>query len=146
MFNTENMIKECIDEPSLVFKYIRNGYYDIVDKLIDNNMINVNLVDCVGNDVVTRLLKARQYNFAISVENNSEIKLTEHDAYKWQSMQEAIDNPKITDEVKECLEIYNFNNRKEDKEYECHFCATACVVNKEKNKILFIHHKKLSVN
>ena len=44
----------------------------------------------------------------------------------------------ITDEVKECLEIYNFNNRKEDKEYECHFCATACVVNKEKNKILFI--------
>ena len=62
MFNTENMIKECIDEPSLVFKYIRNGYYDIVDKLIDNNMINVNLVDCVGNDVVTRLLKARQYN------------------------------------------------------------------------------------
>lgn len=62
MFNTENMIKECIDEPSLVFKYIRNGYYDIVDKLIDNNLINVNLVDCVGNDVVTRLLKARQYN------------------------------------------------------------------------------------
>ena len=88
--------------------------------------------------------KARQYNFAITVEKNGEIKLTEHDAYKWQSMKDAIDNPKITDEVKECLEIYNFNSRKSVKEYECHFCATACIVNQEKDKILFIHHKKLN--
>ena len=47
-------------------------------------------------------------------------------------------------EVKECLEIYNFNSRKSVKEYECHFCATACIVNQEKDKILFIHHKKLN--
>lgn len=27
---------------------------------------------------------------------------------------------------------------------EIHFCATACIVNKEDNTILFIHHKKLN--
>lgn len=27
---------------------------------------------------------------------------------------------------------------------ECHFCATACIIDKEEKKILFIHHKKLN--
>ncbi len=27
---------------------------------------------------------------------------------------------------------------------ECHFCATACVVDKETKKVLFIYHKKLN--
>lgn len=89
-------------------------------------------------------MKARQYNFAIKVEKNGVIKLTEHDAYKWESLQDARDNTKITDEVKECLEIYNFNNKYKNLDFECHFCATACILNKEKNKILFIHHKKLN--
>lgn len=53
---------ESIDEPSLIFKYIKNGDYEIIEQLIDKNMINVNLEDCVGNDVVTRLLKAKQYS------------------------------------------------------------------------------------
>lgn len=88
--------------------------------------------------------KARQYNFAITVEKGGQIKLTEHDAYKWESLQSARENSKITDEVKECLEIYSFNNKKAVPEFECHFCATACIVNKKKDKILFIHHKKLN--
>lgn len=88
--------------------------------------------------------KARQYNFAIKTEKNGNIELTEHDAYKWETLQSARENSKITDEVKECLEIYNFNNKQKESDFECHFCATACIVNKEKNKILFIYHKKLN--
>ena len=88
--------------------------------------------------------KARQYNFAITVEKEDDIKLTEHDAYKWETIQDAMENSKITDEVKECLEIYNFNVKPKSVNFECHFCATACIVNKEKDKILFIHHKKLN--
>ena len=42
------------------------------------------------------------------------------------------------------MEIYNFNNKSKNLDFECHFCATACILNKEKNKILFIHHKKLN--
>jgi len=43
--------------------------------------------------------KARQFNFVIK-SREGEIKLTEHDAYKWQTAEEALANPKITDEVK----------------------------------------------
>lgn len=49
---------------------------------------------------------ARQYNFVISVEKTDNIILTEHDSYSWQTEQEIIDNPRITNEVKETIKKY----------------------------------------
>lgn len=60
--NEQEMFDACKDDPSKIFKIIKNGEYEVVYKLIDNNMIDVNLEDVVGNDVVTRLLKAKQYD------------------------------------------------------------------------------------
>lgn len=53
--------------------------------------------------------KARQYNFAIVVDSTDDIKLTEHDVYKWLSIDEVRNNSNITDEVKFALEVYYFN-------------------------------------
>lgn len=53
--------------------------------------------------------KARQFNFAVAVTSTNDIKLTEHDSFKWLSIYEALNSPKITDEVKFALEIYRFN-------------------------------------
>lgn len=58
----QEMIDACKDDPSKIFKIIKNGEYEVVYKMVDKNMIDVNLVDGVGNDVVTRLLKAKQYD------------------------------------------------------------------------------------
>ena len=58
----QQLMNACKDEPSLIFKFINKGYFSIIEKLIDDNKINVNLEDGVGNDVVTRLLKAKQYD------------------------------------------------------------------------------------
>ena len=58
----QQLMNACKDEPSLIFKFINKGYFSIIEKLIDANKINVNLEDGVGNDVVTRLLKAKQYD------------------------------------------------------------------------------------
>jgi len=55
--------------------------------------------------------KARQYNFSLNADLNNEIKLSEHDFYKWWSIEDAINNSKITKEVKHTLEIYCFNLR-----------------------------------
>ena len=55
-------IDACKEEPTLVFALIKQGNYEAVEELINENMINVNIVDSVGNDVVTRLLKAQQYD------------------------------------------------------------------------------------
>lgn len=49
---------------------------------------------------------ARQYNFVIKVEQTDNIILTEHDAYLWQTAEEIVDNPKITNEVKEIIKKY----------------------------------------
>lgn len=59
--------------------------------------------------------KARQFNFAVTVKSTDDVKLTEHDSYKWMSIAEARNSAKITDEVKFVLEIYYFNFIQESK-------------------------------
>ena len=60
--------------------------------------------------------KARQYNFSVTVKSTEDIKLTEHDSYKWMSIDEAMDDILITDEVKNTLEIYKFNEKNKENE------------------------------
>ena len=48
----------------------------------------------------------RQYNFAIRVKKTDNIILTEHDAYSWETVEEVINNPKITTEVKKIIKKY----------------------------------------
>lgn len=68
MTNSEQQLFEaCKDEPSLVFTLIKQGHYEVIEQLINESVINVNLVDTVGNDVVTRLLKAQQYELVIQL-------------------------------------------------------------------------------
>ena len=52
--------------------------------------------------------KSRQFNFKIEVKKN-EIKLTEHDEYKWISLSEIEQEEAITDDLKNTLMIYKFN-------------------------------------
>ena len=63
----KTIIESCKEEPSLIFNFIKQGEFDLVEELINNNCVNVNLVDCVGNDVVTRLLKAKQYELVLEL-------------------------------------------------------------------------------
>lgn len=68
MLNNEQvMIDACKDDPSVIFKIIKNGDFEIIERLIEENKINVNLEDGVGNDVVTRLLKAKQYDLVVQL-------------------------------------------------------------------------------
>ena len=63
----KNIIKSCEDEPSGIFPLICRGEFDTVDYLLDKGIVNINTVDCLGNDVVTRLLKAKQYDYVIEL-------------------------------------------------------------------------------
>ena len=54
--------------------------------------------------------KARQFNFLVYVNNNFDIKLTEHDKYDWISFDEISSQKEITDEVKNTLQIAHFNH------------------------------------
>ena len=63
MINEElNLVDVCKEDPTQVFKMISLGRFDVIEQLVEENALNVNLLDSVGNDVVTRLLKAKQYD------------------------------------------------------------------------------------
>lgn len=65
--NEQQLVSACKEEPSMVFKMINKGYFEVVEKLVEDNSLDVNLVDGVGNDIVTRLLKARQYDLVFQL-------------------------------------------------------------------------------
>ena len=53
------------EDPTLIFSYIRRGKYDLAFELVNKNIVNINTLDSIGNDVVTRLLKAKQYELVM---------------------------------------------------------------------------------
>ncbi len=64
-YDTKQALKACEEDPSLIFNLIKDGYFEVVDELITKNKIDINTCDVAGNDVMVRLLKARQYELVI---------------------------------------------------------------------------------
>jgi len=55
------------EDPTLIFTYIRRGNYELAYELVDKNIVNINTLDSIGNDVMTKLLKAKQYEYVIQL-------------------------------------------------------------------------------
>ena len=67
MINQSDVYSSCKEDPSQIFHYIKNGDFDIVLNLITNNIVSINETDGVGNDVLSRLLKVREYDLVLSL-------------------------------------------------------------------------------
>lgn len=68
MFNSDKeMLSACSDDPSVIFTLIKQGEFEAIQLLIEKNKIDVNVCDGVGNDVCTRLLKAKQYSLVLQL-------------------------------------------------------------------------------
>ena len=65
MKNKKQVISSLEEDPSLIFKLIKEGEFELISDLIEDNLVDVNLTDNLGNDVVTRLLKAKAYDLVI---------------------------------------------------------------------------------
>lgn len=61
-YDEKQALKACEEDASLTFNLIREGYYELVDLLISNNKVDINICDSAGNDIMMRLLKAKQYD------------------------------------------------------------------------------------
>ena len=53
------------EDPTLIFTYIRRGNYELAYDLVNKNIVSINTLDSIGNDVMTKLLKAKQYEYVI---------------------------------------------------------------------------------
>jgi len=63
----EQVYQACKEDPSSIFTYMKQGEYDLVEELLLDNYVSINVLDGVGNDVVTRLLKAKQYELVLEL-------------------------------------------------------------------------------
>ena len=64
-YNEEKAIRACEEEPSLIFQVMKEGYYELVDKILRTGKVSVNTTDDAGNDVICRLLKAKKYDYVL---------------------------------------------------------------------------------
>lgn len=65
-------IKACEEEPSLIFELIKEGHYGLVNKLLSKKIVSINQTDNAGNDVLTKLLKVRQYDLVLKHMKNKD--------------------------------------------------------------------------
>ena len=65
MKNSQEMISVCEEDPSYIFTLIKQEEFKIVGELIVGNVVNINYQDNLGNDVMTRLLKAKEYDLIL---------------------------------------------------------------------------------
>ena len=66
-YDEQQAFNACSEDPLLIFSLIKQGHFEVVNALIEKNKVDVNLCDSVGNDVVTRLLKAKQYEAVLKL-------------------------------------------------------------------------------
>lgn len=62
----KDIVKDIENDPSGIFPLISRGEFEVVNYLLDKKIVNINTIDCNGNDVLTRLLKANQYNLVLT--------------------------------------------------------------------------------
>lgn len=66
-YDEQQAFDACSEDPLLIFTLIKLGHFEVVEALLEKNKVDVNLCDGVGNDVVVRLLKAKQYELVLKL-------------------------------------------------------------------------------
>jgi len=67
MFYNEVKTIELVEEdPSLVFELIKEGYIEFVDKLLKKKIVDINICDEAGNNILVRLLKCGAYDVVLN--------------------------------------------------------------------------------
>ena len=62
----QQIYNSCKNDPTVIFSLIKQGQFEIVEDILVQNIVNVNVLDPVGNDVITRLLKSKQYDLVLT--------------------------------------------------------------------------------
>ena len=71
----EQAMTACSEEPSLVFELMKEGHFELVDKLLKKKEISVAEMDEEGNTVLMKLLKLKQYDLVLKYMNHSDFEV-----------------------------------------------------------------------
>ena len=73
MFYNETKAIELVEEePSLVFELIKGEHFELVDKLLKKKIVDINICDEAGNNILVRLLKHGAYDIVLEHMKNKD--------------------------------------------------------------------------
>lgn len=73
MFYNETKTMELVGEdPSLVFELIKQGHTEFVDMLLKKKIVDINICDEAGNNILVRLLKCGAYDVVLNHMGNKD--------------------------------------------------------------------------
>lgn len=73
MFYDETKTVELVEEdPSLVFELLKEGHIEFVDMLLKKKIVDINICDEAGNNILVRLLKLGAYDIVLNHMSNKE--------------------------------------------------------------------------
>ena len=64
-YDEQEAIETCKEEPLLIFDLIKEGHKECVNKLIEKKIIDINLENTKGNDIMIALLKRGWYDLVL---------------------------------------------------------------------------------
>ena len=80
-YDETKTIIACSEDPSLIFELIKEGHFELVDKLLTTNKVDINTCDENGNNVLMRLLKKGQYDLVLKHMKNKNLDIN-HQNYE----------------------------------------------------------------
>ena len=64
-YDIEQAKKACAEDPSLTFELIKEGHIELVDELLTKKKVDINTTDELGNTILMRLLKNKNYDIVL---------------------------------------------------------------------------------
>ncbi len=80
-YDETKTIIACSEDPSLIFELIKEGHFELVDKLLTTNKVDINTCDENGNNVLMKLLKKGQYDLVLKHMKNKNLDIN-HQNYE----------------------------------------------------------------
>ena len=71
-YNEEQAIRVCLEKPTMIFGLIKEGYTEVVDKILSLDKKIINTTDSEENDVMMALLNNRNYDLVLKHMKNKD--------------------------------------------------------------------------
>lgn len=71
-YNEEQAVRVCLEKPNMIFGLIKEGYIEVVDKILSLNKSIINTTDSEGNNVMMALLNKKSYDLVLKNMKNKD--------------------------------------------------------------------------
>ena len=142
MFYSVTQVEGMIEsDPSLIFSLIKEGEWEVVERVLDKDLIDLNLLDENNDNVVMNLLKNKQYNLVLKYLDRIDINHQNKDGDTLMHMLTCINYVNIREILEKVLNMDNIdlnlkNNLGEtilDKSINNHYLYTTMKILENKN-------------